>query len=183
MDVRDKVVAVTGGGNESAVHSRWRRTRGARAVVVADLDGAAAEACAGACGGRAWATDVGDDHAVGQFIEAAEAFAGPIDVYCSNAGIHRPGGIDTSAADWQTCWDVNVMSHAYATRRLAAPMAERGGYFLITVSAAGLLSQIGSATYAVTKHAALAYAEWLSIAWGNAASGSLPCARRRSAPT
>ncbi|MCE2475048.1 MAG: SDR family oxidoreductase [Alphaproteobacteria bacterium] len=172
MDVRDKVVAVTGGGNGiGRALAMEAHRRGARAVVVADLDGDAAEACAGACGGRAWATDVGDDHAVGQFIEAAEAFAGPIDVYCSNAGIHRPGGIDTSAADWQTCWDVNVMSHAYATRRLATPMAERGGYFLITVSAAGLLSQIGSATYAVTKHAALAYAEWLSIAWGERGLG------------
>ena len=172
MDVRDKVVAVTGGGNGiGRALAMEAHRRGARTVVVADLDGDAAEACAGACGGRAWATDVGNDHAVGQFIEAAEAFAGPIDVYCSNAGIHRPGGIDTSAADWQTCWDVNVMSHAYATRRLAAPMAERSGYFLITVSAAGLLSQIGSATYAVTKHAALAYAEWLSIAWGERGLG------------
>ncbi len=172
MDVKDRVVAVTGGGNGiGRALAMEAHRRGARAVAVADLDGAAAEACADACGGRAWATDVGDDQAVGRFIEGAEAFAGPIDIYCSNAGIHRTGGVNTSAADWQTCWDVNVMSHAYATRRLAAPMAERGGYFLITASAAGLLSQIGSATYAVTKHAALAYAEWLSIAWGERGLG------------
>ncbi len=172
MNVKDKVVAITGGGNGiGRALAMEAHRRGARAVAVADLDGAAAEACAAACGGRAWATDVGDDAAMGQFIEGAEAFAGPIDVFCSNAGIHRPGGVDTSAADWQACWDVNVMSHVYAARRLAAPMAGRGGYFLITVSAAGLLSQIGSATYAVTKHAALAYAEWLSITWGDRGLG------------
>ena len=172
MDVKGKIVAVTGGGNGiGRALALEAHRRGARSVMVADIDGTAAEACAEQCGGRGWEADVGDDDSIGRFIEAAESHAGPIDLYCSNAGIHRAGGVNTSPADWQACWDVNVMSHTYATRRLVSKLAERGGYFLITVSAAGLLSQIGSATYATTKHAALGFAEWLSIAWGDRGLG------------
>ncbi len=172
MDIQDKVVAVTGGGSGiGRALALEAHRRGARTVVVGDINEDAAKACGTACGGRGWAMDAGDDASVAGFIAAAEAFAGPIDLYCSNAGIHRAGGVETSLDDWQACWDVNVMSHTYAARQLAPGLAERGGWFLITVSAAGLLSQIGSATYATTKHAALGFAEWLSIAWGDRGLG------------
>ncbi len=172
MQVDGKVVAVTGGGHGiGRALALEAHRRGARSVVIADLDADAAGTCAAAVGGRAWTVDVGDREAMNRFIRAAEEGVGPIDVFCSNAGILRTGDVDTPAADWQACWDVNLMSHVHATRALAQPLAERGGYVLITVSAAGLLSQIGSATYAVTKHAALAYAEWLSITWGDRGLG------------
>ncbi len=172
MQCTGKVVAVTGGGHGiGRALALEAHRRGARSVMVADLDTDAADACAAAVGGQSWTVDVGDSEAVDRFIRTAEEHAGPIDIFCSNAGIHRPGGIETQAGDWQDCWDVNVMSHVHAMRTLAPPMAGRGGHVLITVSAAGLLSQIGSATYAVTKHAALAYAEWLSIAWGDRGLG------------
>jgi NAD(P)-dependent dehydrogenase (short-subunit alcohol dehydrogenase family) len=94
---------------------------------------------------------------------------GPADLFCSNAGIGVDGGADVSDSDWQRIWQINVMAHVYAARAVLPAMLERGqGYLLQTVSAAGLLSQIGSAPYSVTKHAALAFAEWLAITHGDA---------------
>ena len=92
---------------------------------------------------------------------------GPIDLFCSNAGIALGGGVDAPDADWQKIWDVNVMAHVYAARAVLPEMVKRGeGYLLQTASAAGLLTQVGSAPYSVTKHAAVALAEWLSITYG-----------------
>src|SRR5207248_11591456 len=105
----------------------------------------------------------------GQSLEAVTDRCGGIDLFCSNAGIMIEGGIDTPDDDWQSIWSVNVGAHIYAARAVLPGMLARGsGYLLQTVSAAGLLSQIGSAPYAVTKHAALALAEWLSITCGDA---------------
>jgi NAD(P)-dependent dehydrogenase (short-subunit alcohol dehydrogenase family) len=101
-------------------------------------------------------------------IDTTEAAHGPIALFCSNAGIGIGRGIDTPDDVWQKIWQVNLMSHVYAARNLIPRMVERGGgYLLNTASAAGLLSQIGSVTYAVTKHAAVALAEWLSITHGH----------------
>jgi NAD(P)-dependent dehydrogenase (short-subunit alcohol dehydrogenase family) len=104
---------------------------------------------------------------VARLIEETEVQFGPIDLFCSNAGIVVPGGEDVLDDDWQRSIDVNVMAHVYAARELVPRMIERGGgYLLQTASAAGLLTQIGSAPYAVTKHAAVAFAEWLAITYG-----------------
>src|SRR6185436_2043245 len=93
---------------------------------------------------------------------------GPIDLFCSNAGIGVPGGVEALDEDWQRIWEINVRAHIYAARAVLPGMLARGeGYLLQTASAAGLLTQIGSAPYAVTKHAAVALAEWLAITYGD----------------
>jgi NAD(P)-dependent dehydrogenase (short-subunit alcohol dehydrogenase family) len=93
---------------------------------------------------------------------------GQIDLFCSNAGIGVEGDCDVTNRDWHRIWEINTMSHVYAARHvLPGMLARKDGYLLQTVSAAGLLTQIGSAPYAVTKHAALALAEWLSITYGD----------------
>jgi NAD(P)-dependent dehydrogenase (short-subunit alcohol dehydrogenase family) len=114
--------------------------------------------------GRAFRVDVSHEEEVQQLVAAVEAEAGAIDLFCSNAGILREGGSDAPDAAWEQSWGVNVMAHVYAARAVLPGMLARGsGYLLQTVSAAGLLSQIGAAPYSVTKHAALAFAEWLAI--------------------
>lgn len=171
MDIRDRIIVVTGGasGIGKAMAERFA-AEGARHVVVADLDGDGAAAVASAIGDRASARglDVSDAAAVAALVESTESDIGPIDIFCSNAGIGIGRGIDTDDATWETIWQVNTMAHVYAARALVPRMIARGGGYLVnTASAAGLLSQIGSVTYAVTKHAAVALAEWLSITHGN----------------
>jgi NAD(P)-dependent dehydrogenase (short-subunit alcohol dehydrogenase family) len=114
-------------------------------------------------------TDVSVEADVIELVRATEErFGGPIDLFCSNAGIATGGGVEASNDAWQQIWDVNVMAHVYAARAVLPSMLARGeGYLLHTASAAGLLSQIGSAPYAVTKHAAVAFAEWLAITHGD----------------
>ena len=113
------------------------------------------------------ACDVGDDLSIGVLIDAAQATFGPIDLFFANAGIGLGTDLETSDADWDLAFDVNTKAHHYAARRLVPGWVARGdGYFCSTASAAGLLTQIGSAPYAVTKHAAVAFAEWLSITYG-----------------
>ncbi len=138
---------------------------GAKFVAVVDVDLAGAERVAAEIGGRAFRVDVSDEAQVrGMVAEVEAAAGGGVDLFCSNAGIILEGGAETPDADWERMWDVNVKAHIYAARAVLPGMIARGsGYLLQTVSAAGLLSQIGSATYSVTKHAALAFAEWLSI--------------------
>jgi NAD(P)-dependent dehydrogenase (short-subunit alcohol dehydrogenase family) len=166
--VAGKVVVVTGaaGGIGRALAQRLAR-EGAKAVVVGDIDGAGAQAVAAEIGGFGMRTDVAVEGDVRALVATAEQRYGAVDVFCSNAGIFVPGGEDVPDADWRRIFDVNVMAHVYASRAVVPGMLARGeGYFLSTVSAAGLLSQVGSAPYAVTKHAALALAEWLSITYG-----------------
>jgi len=135
--------------------------------VVADVDDAAAGAVAREVNGIAVHTDVSREGDVRQLVNLTVSQHGRIDLFCSNAGIAVNGGEDTANAQWQRCWDVNVMAHVYAARAVLPGMLARGeGYLLQTVSAAGLLTHIHSATYAVTKSAALAFAEWLSITYG-----------------
>ena len=165
MELRDKVAVVTGGANGiGAALARRFAAEGARRVVVVDLDLAHAEAVAAAVGGMAFQADVGVEAEIVRVVRETEQRCGRIDLWCSNAGILFIGGVETPNAHWQKMWDVNVMAHVYAARAVLPGMLARGsGYLLHTASAAGLLSQIGSATYSVTKHAVVALAEWLSI--------------------
>jgi NAD(P)-dependent dehydrogenase (short-subunit alcohol dehydrogenase family) len=167
--IADRVVVVTGGGNGiGRALCRRFRDEGAAAIVIADLDDAAAGAVAREVGGTAIHADVSREADVAHLVGQTLAQHGRIDLFCSNAGIAVHGGEDTANAEWQRCWDVNVMAHVYAARAVLPGMLARGeGYLLQTVSAAGLLTHIHSATYAVSKSAALAFAEWLSITYGD----------------
>jgi NAD(P)-dependent dehydrogenase (short-subunit alcohol dehydrogenase family) len=169
MILKGSIVIVTGGANGiGRALCRRFRDEGAAAIVVADIDRAAAERVATEVGGSSIPTDVSREADVASLVEQTLARHQRIDLFCSNAGIALHGGVDTPNADWQRCWDVNVMAHVYAARAALPSMLERGsGYFLQTVSAAGLLTHPHSATYAATKSAALSFAEWLSIAYGD----------------
>lgn len=171
MELRDKVVVVTGGANGiGRALARRFAAEGARGIAVADRDVEGAKAVAAELGARARAvtTDVGVEADIKALVAETEDAFGPIDLFCSNAGIGAGGGPDTPDEAWQRIWDINVMAHVYAARAVLPSMLARGeGYLLHTASAAGLLTQIGSAPYAVTKHAAVAFAEWLSITHGD----------------
>ena len=170
MKLRDKVAVVTGGASGIG-RGLCRRfaAEGARAVVVADVDEAGAKAVAQEIGGLAVRTDVSKDADIIALVKRATDQFGQIDLFCSNAGIGIQGSVDTPDSEWQRIWEINVMAHVYAARAvLPAMLARHDGYLLQTVSAAGVLTQIGSAPYAVTKHAALSLAEWLSITYGDA---------------
>jgi NAD(P)-dependent dehydrogenase (short-subunit alcohol dehydrogenase family) len=171
MNLSDRVVVVTGGasGIGRALARRFA-DEGARGVVVADLDGAGAQAVAAAIGERALgvACDVAIESQVTDLIAQTERAFGRVDLFCANAGVAV--GTDEAApdADWDLALAVNVRAHVYAARALLPAWLERGeGYFMATASAAGLLTQIGSAPYAVSKHAAVAFAEWLSVTYGD----------------
>ena len=170
MELRDKVVVITGGGNGiGAAMARRFTQEGAAAVVVADLDGDAAAAVADGIGGRAVAVDVADEAQVQELVTSTKADHGRIDLFCANAGIGAFGGVEVPDAEWQRSWDVNVMAHVYAARALLPDWLERGtGYLLHTASAAGLLTNIGAAPYSVTKHAVVGLVEWLSMTHGDA---------------
>ena len=166
MNVKDKVVIVTGGANGiGRALCRRFAAEGARGVVVADIDADGARTVADSIGGVAVIADVAKDEDNVNLVVAATAAFGHIDLFCANAGITGDaGGPEVSNESWQHTWNVNVMSHVYAARAVLPTMLARGdGYMLHTASAAGLLSQIGGAQYAVTKHAVVAFAEWLSI--------------------
>lgn len=193
MQLKDKIVVVTGGasGIGAAMAQRFVR-EGARTVVVADRDAAGAEVVAQAICNAASATaartgatatgtkpsgtspravaaqvDVTHEADLLRLIDQTESRHGPIDLFCSNAGTTVPGGPELPDADWRHVLDVNLMAHVHAARALLPRMLERGGgYLLQTASAAGLLSQF-DAPYAVSKHAAVAFAEWLSITYGD----------------
>ena len=169
MELKDKIIVVTGGASGIGREMCRRFTReGARKVVVADLNGDGAKAVASEIGSVGHAVDVRNEQDLINLIDDTEGQFGPIDLFCSNAGIGIGKDIFESDEVWQTIWEVNTMSHVWAARHLVPRMIARGGgYLLNTASAAGLLSQIGSATYAVTKHAAVALAEWLSITYGD----------------
>lgn len=172
MDIAGKVVVVTGGGSGigEALCTRFA-SNGARGVAVVDRDEAQAQRVAQSIGGLALRCDVTLERDLLAVIAQVEARLGPIDLFCSNAGvlITDPDPADPASAPnsaWTLAWDVHVMSHIYAARDLGPKMAARGhGYFLNTVSAAGLLTQIGSGPYSATKHAAIGFAESLAIAY------------------
>ena len=156
MELRDKVCVVTGGasGIGKALVERLK-AEGARAVVAADLN--LPEAAGIAC-------DVSSEQQVKSLVETVIARHGRIDLFCSNAGIIERAALDAPLEAWRRTMDVNFMAHLYAARAVIPHMlAQGGGYLVNTASAAGLLMQVDSATYTVSKHAAVAFAEWLAV--------------------
>ncbi len=167
MEIRDKIVVVTGGGSGigEAIAER-SLAGGAKHVVVVDLVADRAAAVAERLGADATGVgvDVADEQAVGSLVQDTLAAHGAIDLFVSNAGYGKRGGLELRNEDFQRMWEVHVMAHVYAARAVLPSMIERGeGYLLNTASAAGLLTQMDSVIYAVTKHGAVALAEWLSI--------------------
>jgi NAD(P)-dependent dehydrogenase (short-subunit alcohol dehydrogenase family) len=169
MQIAGKVVIVTGGANGigRALCHKFAQ-EGAKAVIVSDIDVHGAEQVADEIKSVAIPANVGQEREVARLVETVTRDFGRVDLFCSNAGIGVAGGEEAPDADWERSWQINVMSHVFAARAVLPQMLERkDGYLLQTVSAAGLLTQIGSAPYAVTKHAALSFAEWLSITYGD----------------
>ena len=166
-------VSSSGKSATGAALARRFAKEGARAVIVADRNGEGAAAVAREIGGEAVTLDVSDGAAVAAMVADIEARHGGIDLFCSNAGVGDGDPDKDSAASspdavWNRAWNVNVMAHVHAARAVTPGMAARGGgYLLNTVSAAGLLSQIGGAVYSTTKHAAIGFAESLAITHGD----------------
>ena len=174
MKIAGKVCVVTGGGSGIGKALATRLiAEGAKAVVIADLNADTVSAVGAEIGAEAHALDVRDESAIAALVASVEAEYGQIDLFCSNAGIIGLDGDPwwATGADnelWQRMWEIHLMSHVYAARACLPAMIARGeGYFLNTASAAGLLAQIGSAPYSVTKHAAVSFAESLAITHGD----------------
>ncbi|MBV8160935.1 MAG: SDR family oxidoreductase [Acidimicrobiia bacterium] len=170
MELAGKHIVVTGGGNGiGRALCRRFAAEGARTVVVADLDGNAADAVAREIGGTAAQLDVSVEAEVVGLVENATSADGPVDLFCANARIITGGGFDDANEQWDRIWGINLMAHVYAARALIPGWVARGeGYLLHTASAAGLLTGIGQLPYSVTKHGVVALAEWLSITYGDA---------------
>jgi NAD(P)-dependent dehydrogenase (short-subunit alcohol dehydrogenase family) len=170
VELTDRTVVITGAGSGigRALAERFA-AEAPRALILADLNGDAVHAVAESLGENAHAVqvDVGREHEVRALVDRAREIAGPIDLFCSNAGVPGPGGGPEAAdEEWDRAWRINVMAHVWAARALLPEMLERGdGYLLSTASAAGILTQVGALVYSVTKHAAVAVAEWLSITY------------------
>jgi NAD(P)-dependent dehydrogenase (short-subunit alcohol dehydrogenase family) len=168
VDLANRHVVVTGaaGGIGRALVRRFA-AEGARAVVAADRELEGARALAREVGASVLAVgfDAGEESSVRELIATASEANGPIDIFVSNAGIGgMGGGPEVPDACWEEAWRVNVMAHVWASRALLPGMLERGeGYLINTASAAGLLTQVSSLVYSVTKHAAVSLAEWLAI--------------------
>ena len=169
MQLHGKTIVITGAASGiGAALARRFHVEGAKLIVCADIDGDGAAATAAAVDGLSFRTDVSKEADILALIDDVETGHGPIDLFCSNAGIGIRGGAEASDEGWQRIWEINVMAHVWAARALVPRMIARGGgYLMNTASAAGLLSQIGSAPYAVTKHAAVGLAEWLALTHGD----------------
>lgn len=166
MSPTDQGVVVTGAGHGiGRALARRLAAEGAR-VVVNDLDAGAAQEVAAEIGGYAAPGDAASEAGVATLVEEARRRLGAIDIWCGNAGIDRGAGLAASEDDWAASLEVNVLAHVRAARRLVPDWVERGsGRFVVTASAAGLLTMLGAPAYSVTKHAAVAFAEWLSATY------------------
>lgn len=173
MELTDRTVVITGAGSGigRALAERFA-AEAPRALVLADLNQQAVQAVAESLGEIATAvrTDVSREDEIRALVEHAREVGGQIDLFCSNAGIPGPQGGPLEAPDeeWERAWQINLMAHMWAARAVLPEMLERGeGYLLSTASAAGILTQVGALVYSVTKHAAVALAEWLAITYGD----------------
>lgn len=171
MELTERVAVVTGGakGIGYALAEAFL-AEGAKAVVIADLDGSEVDDAEKRLGTQASGSvvDVSDPVAVATLVARVEDGIGPIDLFVSNAGIGTGMGVDADPESWDRIWNVNVLAHVHAARAVLPSMLARGeGYLLSTASAAGLLTQIGDLPYSVTKHAAVAVAEWLAVTYGD----------------
>ena len=169
MEISGRNIIVTGGANGigRALCERFSAA-GAAHITVVDLDLENAKEVARHVGGEACRVDVSSRKEIESLVQDFESDVGPVDLFVSNAGIAIEGGPEVTVDAWNQIWGINVMAHVHAAHAVLPSMLERGeGYLLNTCSAAGLLSQIGSAPYAVTKHAAVAFAEWISITYGD----------------
>jgi NAD(P)-dependent dehydrogenase (short-subunit alcohol dehydrogenase family) len=171
MELADRSVVITGAGSGigAALARRFAR-EGPRALILADLNEEAVEAVAQELGGVGVRTDVGREEEILALVETARDVGGQVDLFCSNAGIPGPdGGPEADDEEWDQAWRINAMAHIWAARAVLPEMLERGdGYLMSTASAAGVLTQVGAMVYSVTKHAAVAIAEWLSITYRDA---------------
>src|SRR4051795_8144069 len=171
MELAGKVVVVTGGGNGiGRALCRRFAAEGPHGLVIVDRDADAVTAVADELGDTALGltADVSVEADIVNVVEHAEERFGPVDLFCSNAGIGGGGGVEATDEVWNDIWAINVMAHVYAARAVLPSMLARGeGYLLNTASAAGLLTNIGNAPYTATKHAAVGLAEWLAITYGD----------------
>ena len=169
MEIKDKIIIITGAASGiGRAMARRFTAEGAKQLIIADLNAGGLREVAEEIGAHAIPTNVAIESEVTHLIKSAEKEYGQIDLLCNNAGIGVGGGPETSNEDWQRIWNINLMAHVYAARAAIPGMLARGeGYIMNTASAAGLLTQVGSAPYAVTKHAAVSFAEWLSVTYGD----------------
>ncbi|MGA7096030.1 MAG: SDR family oxidoreductase [Acidimicrobiia bacterium] len=169
MELSDRVVVVTGAGSGiGAAMSRRFAREGPSALILADLDLDSARSVAEGLDATPVQVDVASQESNRRLVEFVEERFGPVDLFCANAGIGFAGDEQTDPEDWDRMWQVNTMSHVHAARCLIPGWLARGqGYFLSTASAAGLLTNLKAAQYSVTKHAAVAFAEWLSVTYGD----------------
>jgi NAD(P)-dependent dehydrogenase (short-subunit alcohol dehydrogenase family) len=168
MKLSGKTVVVTGAAQGIGKGLAERFACDGATVICSDIDADAVQRVAKDIGGRALVCDVSREEDIENLIETVEDTIGPIDLFCANAGILTLGGPEVPDDDWDRIWKINVMSHVWTARHLVPRMIARGcGYIMITASAAGLLNQPGAAPYGVTKHAAVGFAEWLSLTYGH----------------
>lgn len=168
MEFQNKVVVVTGGASGIGLALATRFVQEGARVITSDRNAELGASQAQSIGARFFAADMSQEEGVRALIEDVLAQEGRIDLFCSNAGVAQGEGPETPDRVWDLVHRINVMSHVWAARHLLPHFLERGeGYFLNTASAAGLLTELHSAPYAVTKHAALAFAEWLAISYGD----------------
>lgn len=168
MNLKNKVVVITGAGSGigSALATRFASEEPA-GLVLADINTESVTAVASSIGATAYTVDVASPTDNAELVATVEERFGPIDLFCANAGIGFAGDEQTDPAEWDRMWQVNTMSHVHAARALIPGWLARGeGYFLSTASAAGLLTNLRAAQYSVTKHAAVAFSEWLAVTYG-----------------
>ena len=174
MEVENKRIIITGSANGiGSSLSRVFKERNVKSMILVDLDESNNSKLASEVGGIPYKADVGSEDDIIKLIEFAKQEMGGIDIFCSNAGISGAGGLlNTSNEDWSNIWNINVMSHIHAAKHALPSMLEQGyGYFMNTASAAGLLTQLGAAGYSVTKSAAVSFAEWLKVTYGERGIG------------
>ena len=174
MKVENKRVIITGSANGiGSSLARAFSERNVQSMILVDLDESNNSTLAKKVGGTAYKADVGNENEIIKLVDYAKQKMGGIDIFCSNAGISGAGGLlSTSNEDWNNIWNIKVMSHINAAKHALPMMLEQGsGYFMNTASAAGLLTQLGAAGYSVTKSAAVSFAEWLKITYGERGIG------------